>query len=256
VGHDENNMPEVDELAFRMESAVDRFVGDQNAPQSLVQVTFATDETVGNYPQAARDNRHVYLENDGGEYEDRLPKSLREPLELKLRPSAKWTDVLSSDFWSEGYMLSDRALAVFDRFPLGRSAQYKAVVAGRREQRPYTYLFTANHITHDDIDFPRSEFYISDMIGTPLQLIEIGSAEEFDQKRRQINQGEMEGFKRFSGLRPKRIQLKPGHAPQAAIFGLGTFGTDMYVRRELYEALRDAGVTGLEFKRNNKVFED
>ena len=117
-------------------------------------------------------------------------------------------------------------------------------------------MFFANHITHDDIDFTSSEFYIADMIGSPQRLIEIVSADDFDRKRKQINQGELEGCKRFSGLKFKSMHLKPNRAPQAAVFGLGTFSSDRYVRRELYEALRDAEVTGLEFKRNNKIFAD
>jgi hypothetical protein len=144
---------ELDEFAFQMESAVDRFVGNQDAPQSLVQVRFAADASVGNYPQAARDKRHVYLEDDGSPYRDRFPESVRELVQLKLCPAAKWTDVLSSELPSEGFLLSDRALSIFGRFPLGNARQYKAEVSGGRERRAYTYLFFANHITHDDIDF-------------------------------------------------------------------------------------------------------
>lgn len=239
-----------------MESEVDRFIDNRDAPQSFVQVQFAADTSVGDYPQAALDTRAVYLENDGSLYLDRFPKSHREPIQLRLRSAAKWTDVLSSDLWSEGFLLSERALALFEQFPLGNSRQYKAEVKGRRERRIFTYLFTANHVTHDDVDFARSEFYIADMIGSPLRLIDIASADDYDQTRKQINRGEMEGVKRFSGLRFKSMHLKPNHTLQAAIFGLGTFGTQMLITRALYDALREAEVTGLEFKRNNKIFTD
>jgi hypothetical protein len=174
------------------------------------------------------------------------------------RPSAaKWTDVLSSELPSEGFLLSGHALAIFEQYPLGNARQYQAAVKGRREQRAYTYVYFANHITHDDVDFRRSEFYIADMLGDPQRLIEIVSADDFDQKRKQINRGELEGCKRFSALRFKSMRLKPQRAPQAAFFGLGPFSsTEVYVRRELYEALRHAEVTGLEFKRNNKIYGD
>jgi hypothetical protein len=66
----------------------------------------------------------------------------------------------------------------------------------------------------------------------------------------------VEGFKRFSRLECKRIHFRLRHASTASVFGLGTLSSNMYVRRELYEALRDAGVTGLDFKRNNKLFDD
>lgn len=245
---------ELDEFAFQMESALDRFIGNENAPQSVLRVSFAADASVGNYPQAALDRSQEYLETDGSRYLDRFPRSVREPLQLKLRRGAKWTDVLSSDLPSEGFLLSERAVATFARFPLGKAQHYKVEVSGGRERRAYTYLFFANHLTHDDIDFTRSEFYIADMIGDPQRLIEIVSAEDFDQKRKQVNQGELEGCKRFSALKFKSMHLKPGHAPQTSVFGLGAFGGEMYVRRELYDALRRADVTGLEFKRNNRIF--
>lgn len=245
---------ELDDLAVRMESALDRFLGNHDAPQSFVQVRFAADETVGNYPQAALDQSQVYLEDDGSPYRDRFPRSVREPVQLKLRRGAKWTDVLSSDLRSEGFLLSERALGVFEQLPPGNVRKYPAEVSGGRQRRPYTYFFPANHITHADIDFSRSEFYIADMLGDPQGLIEVVSAEDFDLKRKQVNQGEWEGCRRFSSLKFKRMYLN--HAPQAAVFGLGTFGGEMYVRRELYEALRQAEVSGLEFKRNNRIFAD
>lgn len=247
---------ELDDFAVHMESALDRFIGNEHAPQSFVRVSFAADETVGNDPQAVLDRSQVYLEYDESSSRYRFPRSIREPVQLKLRRSAKWTDVLSSDLRSEGFLLSDRTLAVFERFALGKARQYQAEVSGGRLRRAYTYFFPANHITHDDIDFTSSEFYIADMIGDPQRLVEIVSAEDFDLKRKQVNQGELDGCKRFSALKFKSMYLKPNHTPQAAVFGLGTFGGEMYVRRELYEVPRHAGVTGLEFKRNNRIFAD
>lgn len=237
-----------------MRSAVDRFIGNPDAPQDFVEVTFATDDSVGDYPQAALDQTRVYLEDDGDLYHDRFPTAVHEPVRLKLRAKAKWTDVLSSDLWSEGFLLSERAGAVFAAFDLGRSKAYPAEVTRRKEVRAYTYLFAANHVTHADVDFGRSEFYVADMIGTPKRLIEVASATDYDRTRDRVVRGELDGVKQFSRLQFKKLCLKPDRVPRAAAFGLGTFGVATYVRRGLCDALRLAGVTGLEFKRNNMIY--
>lgn len=247
---------ELDELAIQMETAVDRFIGNQNASRAFVEVRFATDDSAGYYPQAAIDGAQVYLEDDGNPFYDRCPRSLREPIRLKLRRAAKWTDVLSSDLWSEGFLLADAALAVFAQLPLGTAQRYKAEVSRGKERRAYTYVFFANNVTHADIDFERSAFYIADMIGSPQRLVDIASAEDFDRKRKMISAGELDGCRRFSRLEFKSYSLRPGRTPQAAVFGLGTFGTQLYVHRDLYDALRAAEVTGLDFKRNNRLFAD
>jgi hypothetical protein len=46
---------ELDALTVRMETAVNRFIGDQNASKNFFLVHLATDNSVGAYPQAKLD---------------------------------------------------------------------------------------------------------------------------------------------------------------------------------------------------------
>lgn len=247
---------ELDELVFQIESEVDRFIGEQFASQNFVDVRFATDKSVGDYPQAKLDTSKEYLEDDGDLYKDRFPKSLHEPIILKLKGTAKWTDVLSSELWSEGYLLSDKALAVFEQFDLGNSKKYKAEVRRRKEVERYTYLFVANHVSMEDLDIENCEFYLEDMLGSPKHLVEVTSSDDFALKKKQAFEGELEGSSRFNRLAYKKATFRAGHAPKPVIFGMGKLSaTDVYIRQELYQALREAGVTGLEFRRNNKLFD-
>jgi hypothetical protein len=246
---------ELDELAFQMESAVDRFIGDQNASQNFVLMKFAADQSTGAYPQAKRESDKEFFENTGDAYLDRLPVALHEPISLKLAPSAKWTDVLSSDLWSEGYLVNEKTLGIFEQFDLGLAGKYQVEVQSRKDKKAYTYVFFANHVTVEDIDFGKSEFYVADMLGSPKHLIKIASQEEFQVKRQQAFEGKLEDHKKFSRVTFKKMQLKPERVPKAAVFGIGTLGTELYIRRDLYESLRNAKVSGLEFKRNNKLFD-
>ena len=250
---DENS--ELDKLVFQIESEVDRFIGEQFASQNFVEVRFATDESTGAYPQAALDKSREYLEDDGNSYQDRFPACLHEPIILKLKQAAKWTDILSAGLWSQGYLLSDEALDVFEQFDLGNSIKYEAEVRRRKEVRHYTFLFFANHISMEDLDIEECEFYLEDMAGSPKRLVEVASVEDLKQKKRQATNGELEGSKRFYRLAHKKIGLIEDRIPSPVVFGMGKLSaTETYIRRELYEVLRDAGVTGLKFRRNNKLF--
>lgn len=246
---------ELDELAVQMESAVDKFIGNQHASPNFVLMRFAADKSTGAYPQAKRDTSKEYFEDDGDPYRDRLPAVLAQPIVLKLARSAKWTDVLSSNLWSEGYLVTEKALELFKQFDLGLAGQYRAEVQSGKDKRPYTYLFIANHVTLDDLDFSRSEFYVADMLGSPKYVTKVASVEDFQTKRKQAFEGSFEGNGKFSKIACKKLQLKTQHVPKAAVFGIATLGTDMYIHRDLYQALRDANITGLEFKRNNKIFD-
>ncbi|WP_442511699.1 hypothetical protein SH528x_003410 [Novipirellula sp. SH528] len=248
---------ELDELVVRLESEVDRFIGDQSASQNFAAVTFSTDKAVaGDYPQAKLDTKKEYLEDDGDPYRDRFPKSLHEPILLKLKGTARWTDVLSSELWSEGFLLNDKALTILEQFDLGKSKKYKAEVRRRKEIAQYTYVFFVNQVSLADLDIDNCEFYLEDMLGSPKRLVEVTSIEDFAEKKGQAFRGELEGSRRFNRLAYKKASFRAGHAPKPVIFAMGQLSaTEMYVRRELHEALRNAGVTGLEFKRNNKLFD-
>lgn len=249
-------MSELDDFAQSMETEIDRYLGKQVGSDNYVEIGFAVDKSVGDYPQAKLDASKEYLEDDGDLYHDRFPASLHEPILLKLRSRAKWTDVLSSGLWSEGFLLNTKAMSIFENFDLGNSKMYDAEVKDKKgNTEKYTYLFVANHVYLEDMDIDQCEFYLADMLGSPRRLVEVTSIEDFQQKREQALNGELEGSKRFYGLRYKKLTFRAGQTPAPAIFGVARLGTTMYILNELYSALKDAKVTGLEFKRNKRLFE-
>lgn len=245
----------MDELVFEGATAVERFVGEQPASPNYVEYRFATDASVGaHYPQAKLDTSREYFDDDGGSYRDRFPQSLHEPVVLKLKQGAKWTDVMSSELWSEGLLLSDRALAVFERFDLGHVKTYVAEVRRRKQVERYTYLFVLNHVAFDDLAFANCTFHLTNMLGDPQRVVEVKSAADLELKKKQAFDGELEGCKSFSRLGYGKLAFRRGRAPKPAVFGMGKLSVETYVRRELYEALREAEITGLEFRRNNALF--
>ena len=81
---------------------------------------------------------------------------------------ARWTDVLSSNLWSEGHLFNQKAVTVFKRCDLGEFREYPAIVRDHTgSAHPLTYLHIRNVIPPTAIDFGRSEFYIAEMLGIP-----------------------------------------------------------------------------------------
>lgn len=246
---------ELDALAVQMENAVDRFIGNQNASKKFVLARLSSEQSlVGAYPQALLDKSKKSLEDDGDSYYDRFP-TIYEPLALKLARSAKWTDVLSAQLWSEGYLLSEAALETFEQFELGNCQKFKAEVKHGKNMRQYTYMFFANHITKDDIDFGKSEFYVADMLGSPKKTIVVKNLSDYERARADATGGKLDGCGKFSRIACKAIKLRRGKAPKAAVFGMSDLGVEMYFKRELFLKLQSSQITGFTFKRNNMLFD-
>lgn len=110
-----NDKHPFDVVAERLQAAADWPVAAQDASPDYWELKFATDETVGDYPQAMIRESYDWGESAGlgpdGFPAVPIPK-------LELQATALWTDVLSSGLWSEGYSLNPKALAVFQAVQL------------------------------------------------------------------------------------------------------------------------------------------
>ena len=249
-----------DLVADQLTAAADAPVAAQKVSPDYWELQLAADDSVGDYPQAAWAEEGESGEEDG-EIDDteglgpdgfpNLPDGLPE---LALRPGAKWTDVLSSCLWSEGYLLSPAAHATFGRFDLGNSREYPAVVRGHDgERRPYTYIYCDNQVEPDAIDFRSSEFYITNMLGVPGPAVSVDSFEERSAKLELALAGKLDGCGRFSRIEHKTLFFKPGRRPTVDLFSLSRLGIRVYITAALRGAILEPGITGLEIKENRRL---
>lgn len=243
-----------DVVAEQLEALADAPAAGNEASRDYWELSAASDETVGDYPQALAVDPPNQGESEGlGP--DGFPAAAGESWELELQPAALWTDVLSSSLWSAGYLLSDRALATFRGCDLGDHRTYATTVRDSAgEARPYTYLYLKNPVPPTAVDFGRSEFYIAGMLGQPGAPIAVDSFEDWQEQRRRARAGEIEGVKRFSTLDYKALRLRPGHAPAADLFTLEGMGIRVYITTRLRDAIVAAGLSGLEIRPNKRLF--
>lgn len=247
----------LDVVAESLEAAADGPVAAQEASPDYWELRSATDESVGDYPQAVHSHPHQVLEwgDSGGLGPDGFPEV---PIpELRLQRQARWTDVLSSSLWSGGHVFNEKALAVFKQYDLGKVGDYPVVVRDKKGgARSLTYLHLRNVVEPTEIDFERSEFYLADMLGIPTGPVAIGSFDDWCEKTRRAREGELDGCEEFSEIDYKRLYFRPGHSPAVDYFRLARLGITIYISARLKEAILNSGITGLEIKPNRRLFAD
>ncbi|WP_406698986.1 hypothetical protein V5E97_08880 [Singulisphaera sp. Ch08] len=249
-----NDKHPFDVAAERLEALADKPVAGQDASPDYWELRSATDESVGDYPQALLCEPHDWDESEGlGP--DGFPAV---PIpEQQLQPTARWTDVLSSSLWSEGHLLNQTALAVFKQCNLGDFREYPAIVSDHTgSARPLTYLHVRNEIPPTAIDFERSEFYLAEMLGLPRGPVAIDSFEDWLEKQRRASAGKLDGCERFSRIAYKRLFFRRGHGPLVDLFRLARLGITVYVSARLKNAIVSSGISGLEIKPNKRLFAD
>jgi hypothetical protein len=244
----------LDALADQLEAEANKPVAEQSISPDYWEISHAADDTVGDYPQADYANaKAIALWGDSqGLGADGFPMA---PIPgQKLRAKAKWTDVLSSNLWSEGYLVSDTALAIFKQFDLGDYREYPVTVTKLKVKKNYTYLYFNNQLSTNAIDFTVSEFYLANIIGSPIGPVTIKSFAEWEKMLRLASDGELEGCGRFSRIAYKKLIIKKRQRPKIDVFRLQRLGITMYISTRLKEAISQAGLTGLEIRPNKRLF--
>jgi hypothetical protein len=241
-----------DVVAEQLEAAANQPVIAQDASPDWWELSFAADETVGDYPQALPPDSHDWG-GSAGLGPDRFPVG---PIpEQTLQKRAHWTDVLSSNLWSDGYLLNDKALAAFKQCDLGEFREYPASVRDKTgSARPLTYLYVRNIIEPTGIDFGRSEFYITDMVSQPMGPVTVTSLEDLTEKKELARKGTLEGSEKFSRIDYKRLTFAPGQKPSVDIFKLSGLGARVFISARLRDAIVNSGITGLEIRPNKRLF--
>ena len=246
----------LDRAAEELTARADTISKGRLGSDSFCEVSHCLDtEVIGAFPQATPPTPGGDFIDDGYLYFDRFPEPAGDPIKLHLKHGAILTDVLSSTTHLLCFLVSPRALEVFNRFNLGNVRFYEAVVTGNENDKlRYTYIFLCNHITSNDIDFARSECFLVDMISQPIGEIAVANNNDYLDKREKARAGSLPDSEPFCRIAIGKVQLLPGHKPQADIFGISDIDTRIYASTALRDALLEAEITGLEFGENSRLF--
>jgi len=224
------------------------------ARDDLVEFRFRADETAGEFPQAKEAGERSCFIRDGGLYYDRVPIVVEQPIRFLLKPQARWSDIMSSSPFGHALLLNDRAKDVFSQFNADCSAEFTSEVQSHTgEIRSYTYAFLTNHLSSLNFDFSNSIFSITDAMGRPQTFVQIDSEDAYWRLATLAQDGTVPGCEVFSNVSLSKLKLRKNSTDGISIFGLGRFSRQMYMQRGLSEALKNASITGLEFKENSNL---
>lgn len=171
-----------------------------------------------------------------------------------LQPEARWTDVLSSSLWQDGYLVNEKALAAFKAVNLGNFREYPATVCDQ-QGKPHSlfYIHLQNIVQPAKIDFPRSIFHVADILGMPGDAIDIRSFEDWEQNMRLAMDGKLNGCEEFSSLEYSLLHFHEAFRPPADIFQIARLGTTVYASAKIRTIIFESDISGVEFKENRKL---
>ncbi len=178
--------------------------------------------------------------------------------DLQLKGKGNWPDVLSTALpasWTVGHLYNEAALAVFKNFTLGSFREYPVTVSDKKGvQHKLTYLLIRNRLTQTAIDFAQSEFYVADILGDPMDPVEITSAKDWSKKLKLAEEGKLNDCEEFSTIEFKKLVILRDQLPKVDLFKLDRLGIGVYISARLKEAIEKSGITGLGIRPNKRLF--
>lgn len=162
---------------------------------------------------------------------------------IELRKSAKLTDCISTAALpSNAFIISDRALKVFQGFDQGKHVIYPATVHHKGSISEYHVLHFINEM-EGQLDCAKSRFHVTDMMGKPKFSIGIMDQGELEDKRKLVHEGAFPGTEKFDYVRLTFGYFGPSvRTPD--IFTIMRAGTEPYISVGLADAIVEAGLTG------------
>lgn len=156
-----------------------------------------------------------------------------------LHQKAKWTDLISAVTLNNGLLMSERLRAVFLNFKIDAYKFYPAVVTKREKKMDYYLLFTISKRSLD-INLQKSEFYLIDPTGEPLETVRFSTIEELgDYTRAAVN--------KVNGVRIKQVVFKNTFDKELDLFRFSVFNFNYIVSERLKQAIEAIGATGIKF---------
>lgn len=175
-------------------------------------------------------------------------------------------DFLLANISADGLMLSEKAKGIFEQFNLGNHRFYPVTIYHNRKsifKKTERYSFYWLHLIFDEnrvnyVDFSDSIFLDKVSVkGKEISAEEITfpSLDSWDGYRKEKYQlwREDSASNPLHELSPKRLRLLKS-PPVPDLFGLGRIDSgNLYVKREMAEAILESGLRGLRIKGTTKI---
>lgn len=170
-----------------------------------------------------------------GEFPNFIPN-----LVFRLELRAKFTDILSdASISASGLLINEKAKNIFEKFNLIDHKYFPVTIQGTDDN--YYWMQIVSPIQNMKwIDFPNSEFYVTDA-GFREDNISLNSFDDY------LNKKKKQGV--IWGVGIDKILFNKNFNQNLDLYTLPKLDINIYISNNLKKALEDAEITGIEFKK-------
>jgi hypothetical protein len=179
---------------------------------------------------------------------DHLPPNSIDFGFIHIHKGSKLTDFLSTAaFAGHAFILSSKAIKVFEQFDLGKYKIHPATVLHNGKRYDYGVLQFTNDF-HSELDFTNSHFYVANILGGYEFEIDVESLEDYEFKSNEVKKGLYLGTKRWWYVRLKSGTFSSNtHTPD--LFTVFSSSIGPFISPKLAEAFIENRLTGVKIER-------
>lgn len=233
-------------VAFTMEQDRKRAFMDNPCSDKYFELSHSanTKEIGRHFPQTD----YINLEVAHSLVFHELPKVPVKFEQIKIHKTSKLTDCISTAaIAAHAFLLSKRALDIFQQFDLGNYNIYPATIFHNHAAHEYGVIHFVNDL-QPKLDFAKSKFYVADMLGSYQFDVDVKSEEDYEAKRLLIKEGEYPNTEKWSYLSLKWGVFQNGIITPD-IFTIFSSSTTPYITTRLAQTIFDNELTGFKIER-------
>lgn len=153
---------------------------------------------------------------------------------------AKLSDLLSVAVVYGGFLVSNKFKTILEQFNLPIHKFYPAKVKHKNQFYSYYWLHIICNLT-DQVDYPKSTFFVYHNFSKNLGYVDIASKEDLIQKRIKIKSDNPGKTVTIWG---EKIVLNASFNKTLDLFEIGTFDANSYITEPLQKAINKVNLTG------------
>lgn len=153
---------------------------------------------------------------------------------------AKLSDLLSVAVIHGGFLVSERFKNVLEQFNLAPHKFYPAKVQFRKQFHQYYWMHIISDLT-DQVDYPKSTFFVYHNYSKNIGYTEVKSKEELIQKEKSLRENNPG---KTLAIWSEKISLTSSFNRAADLFKIGNFDSSYYISEKLKNKIISEKITG------------
>lgn len=172
-----------------------------------------------------------------------LPENILPFDYLELNKGAKLTDLMSSSFLGNGFLMSEKLKKIIEESNIKDYKFYEVKLFDKKEEIKGYYYFHSTSCLREFIDYPKSKFYIGDIIRTYIRDLDFvpNSFNDLEQHNKTLPYGDEK-------ICVKQFYLNNNFPFNLDLFRINYLNYDFLINSKLKDKLEGNNITGLNIQ--------